>query len=44
MSVIVTTGAEAYSRLSMPDASIDLNSYAATSGLAAMGGENRAKE
>jgi hypothetical protein len=40
----VNAGAEAYSRLSMPDAPIGLGSYAATLGLAAMGGENRAEE
>jgi uncharacterized membrane protein len=38
----VNAGAEAYSKLSMPDAPIGLGSYAATLGLAAMGGENRA--
>ena len=36
--------AEAYSRLSMPDAPLGLGSYAATLGLAAMCGENRAEE
>ncbi len=40
----VNAGAEAYSRLSMPDAPIGLGCYAATLGLAAMGGENRAEE
>ena len=40
----VNAGAEAYSRLSMPDAPLGLGSYAATLGLAAMGGENRVEE
>jgi uncharacterized membrane protein len=35
---------EAYEKLSMPDAFIGLGSYAATMGLAAMGGKDRAKE
>lgn len=35
---------EAYAKLSMPDAFIGLGSYAATMGLAAMGGKNRATE
>ncbi len=35
---------EAYERLSMPDAFIGLGSYAATMGLAAMGGKKRALE
>jgi hypothetical protein len=40
----VDAGAEAYSKLSMPDAPIGLGSYAATLALAAMGGEDRATE
>ncbi len=40
----VNAGAEAYSKLPMPDAPLGLGSYAATLGLAAMGGENRAEE
>ncbi len=40
----VNAGAEAYSKLSMPDAPIGLGSYAATLGLAAMGGQDRASE
>jgi hypothetical protein len=40
----VNAGSEAYSRLSMPDAPLGLGSYAATLGLAAMGGEARASE
>jgi hypothetical protein len=35
----VNAGAEAYSKLSMPDAPIGLGSYVATLGLAAMGGQ-----
>ena len=35
---------EAYEKLSTPDAFIGLGSYAATMGLAAMGGKDRAKE
>ncbi len=35
---------EAYSRFSMPDAPLGLGSYAATLGLAAMGGKDRAVE
>ncbi len=34
---------EAYAKLSMPDAFLGLGSYAATMGLAAMGGKDRAK-
>ena len=40
----VDAAAEAYSMFSMPDGPIGLGSYAATLGLAAMGGENRAEE
>ncbi len=40
----VDAAAEAYSMFSMPDGPIGLGSYAATLGLAAMGGENRAVE
>ncbi len=40
----VDAGAEAYSKLSMPDAPLGLGSYAATLALAAMGGEGRARE
>ncbi len=40
----VDAGAEAYSKLSMPDAPIGLGSYAATLALAAMGDEDRAAE
>jgi uncharacterized membrane protein len=35
---------EAYAKLSMPDAFIGLGSYAATMGLAAMGGKDRAEK
>ncbi|MDP9479108.1 MAG: vitamin K epoxide reductase family protein [Actinomycetota bacterium] len=40
----VDAAPEAYSMLSMPDAPIGLGSYAATLALAAMGGEDRARE
>lgn len=40
----VDAAAEAYSKLSTPDAVIGLGSYAATLGLAAMGGQDRATE
>ncbi len=40
----VDASPEAYSMLSMPDAPIGLGSYAATLALAAMGGEDRARE
>ncbi|MDP8950327.1 MAG: vitamin K epoxide reductase [Actinomycetota bacterium] len=40
----VDAASEAYSTLSMPDAPIGLGSYAATLALAAMGGEDRARE
>ncbi len=40
----VDASEEAYEKLSMPDAFIGLGSYAATMGLAAMGGKNRATE
>ncbi len=40
----VDASEEAYSMLSMPDAPIGLGSYAATLGLAAMGGKDRATE
>src|SRR6266540_4564427 len=40
----VDGSAEAYERFSMPDAVLGLGSYAATIGLAAMGGRDRARE
>lgn len=40
----VDAAAEAYAKLSTPDAVIGLGSYAATLGLAAMGGQDRATE
>ena len=40
----VDAAAEAYAKLSTPDAVIGLGSYAATMGLAAMGGQDRATE
>ena len=40
----VDASAEAYERFSTPDAILGLGSYAATMGLAAMGGSNRAAE
>ncbi len=40
----VDASAEAYSKLWMPDGPIGLGSYAATLGLAAMGGEDRMSE
>jgi len=40
----VDASAEAYSKFSMPDGPIGLGSYAATLGLAAMGGEDRVAE
>ncbi len=40
----VDASAEAYSKLRTPDAFLGLGSYAATAALAAMGGENRARE
>lgn len=40
----VDASEEAYAKLSMPDAFLGLGSYAATMGLAAMGGKDRAKE
>jgi uncharacterized membrane protein len=40
----VDASEEAYAKLSMPDAFLGLGSYAATMGLAAMGGKNRAEE
>ncbi len=39
----VDSSDEAYAKLATPDAIIGLGSYAATMGLAAMGGKNRAK-
>src|SRR5919204_5081081 len=40
----VDASAEAYERFSMPDAVLGLGSYAATAGLAAMGGSDRQRE
>jgi uncharacterized membrane protein len=40
----VDASAEAYRRLVVPDAILGLGSYAATMGLAAMGGKDRARE
>lgn len=40
----VDAAGEAYAMLGTPDAALGLGSYAATLGLAAMGGENRATE
>lgn len=40
----VDASAEAYSRFAVPDAILGLGSYAATMGLAAMGGKDRARE
>jgi uncharacterized membrane protein len=40
----VDASAEAYSRFSTPDGILGLGSYAMTAGLAAMGGQDRAKE
>src|SRR5512135_2696568 len=40
----VDASAEAYSRFSTPDGILGLGSYVATMGLAAMGGQDRAKE
>jgi len=40
----VDASAEAYSRFATPDAILGLGSYAATMGLAAMGGEDRARD
>lgn len=40
----VDASAEAYEKLAMPDAILGLGSYAATMGLAAMGGTDRVKE
>ncbi len=40
----VDAAAEAYAKLSTPDAVIGLGNYAATLGLAAMGGQDRATE
>jgi hypothetical protein len=40
----VDASAEAYSRFSTPDALLGIGNYAMTAGLAAMGGQHRAKE
>lgn len=40
----VDASAEAYSRFSTPDAFLGIGNYAMTAGLAAMGGQHRAKE
>jgi hypothetical protein len=40
----IDASAEAYSRFSTPDGILGLGSYAVTAGLAAMGGQDRAKE
>jgi hypothetical protein len=40
----VDASAEAYSRFSTPDAILAIGDYAVTAGLAAMGGQNRAKK
>jgi uncharacterized membrane protein len=40
----IDASGEAYSRLSTPDAVLALGTYAATAALAAMGGEDRARE
>ncbi len=40
----VDASAEAYSRFSTPDALLGIGNYAITAGLAAMGGQHRAKE
>ncbi len=40
----IDASAEAYERFSVPDAILGLGSYAATMGLAAMGGRDRARE
>ncbi|HEY2829601.1 MAG TPA: vitamin K epoxide reductase family protein [Thermoanaerobaculia bacterium] len=40
----VDASAEAYERFAVPDAILGLGSYAATMGLAAMGGKDRARE
>ncbi len=40
----VDASAEAYAKLAMPDGVLGLGSYAATLGLAAMGGQDRASE